>query len=250
MASFLFVMGRGIQPTARAFQLFGSVRQALQLVQNELPGSGFEPASSERVFHLCVCSPLDSILTSQIYNHIEQIAPNIHVMFKSSLNQNTEHQLRYQETEFVISYEDFHRPEFTSVPLFKDEMVLVASKNHPTIKGPLLKHDVYNEQHAAVSLDRFASFSQPWYDTVDKQASIAYQGMAMMSVLSVVSQTHLVAIAPRWLAEEFAESLELQVLPLPLKQNSRTCYLSWHEAAGRDKGHQWMEEQLVSICKR
>ncbi|EOM9376096.1 hypothetical protein, partial [Escherichia coli] len=23
-----------------------------------------------------------------------------------------------------------------------------------------------------------------------------------------------------------------------------------HEAAGRDKGHQWMEEQLVSICKR
>ena len=135
-------------------------------------------------------------------------------------------------------------------PLFKDEMVLVASKNHPTIKGPLLKHDVYNEQHAAVSLDRFASFSQPWYDTVDKQASIAYQGMAMMSVLSVVSQTHLVAIAPRWLAEEFAESLELQVLPLPLKQNSRTCYLSWHEAAGRDKGHQWMDEQLVSICKR
>lgn len=247
----LFVRySRGIQPTARAFQLFGSVRQALQLVQNELPGSGFEPASSERVFHLCVCSPLDSILTSQIYNHIEQIAPNIHVMFKSSLNQNTEHQLRYQETEFVISYEDFHRPEFTSVPLFKDEMVLVASKNHPTIKGPLLKHDVYNEQHAAVSLDRFASFSQPWYDTVDKQASIAYQGMAMMSVLSVVSQTHLVAIAPRWLAEEFAESLELQVLPLPLKLNSRTCYLSWHEAAGRDKGHQWMEEQLVSICKR
>lgn len=38
----LFVRyGRGIQPTARAFQLFGSVRQALQLVQNELPGSGF-----------------------------------------------------------------------------------------------------------------------------------------------------------------------------------------------------------------
>ncbi|MFV2444468.1 transcriptional regulator LeuO, partial [Escherichia coli] len=78
-------------PTARAFQLFGSVRQALQVVQNELHGSGFETASSERVFHLCVCSPFDSILTSQSYNPIEQIAPNIHVMFKSSLNQNTEH---------------------------------------------------------------------------------------------------------------------------------------------------------------
>lgn len=247
----LFVRyGRGIQPTARAYQLFGSVRQALQLVQNELPGSGFEPASSERVFHLCVCSPLDNILTSLIYNRVEKIAPNIHVVFKSSLNQNTEHQLRYQETEFVIGYEEFRRPEFTSVSLFKDEMVLVASRKHPRISGPLLESDVYNEQHAVVSLDRYASFSQPWYDTPDRQGCIAYQGMALISVLNVVSQTQLVAVAQRWLADEFAESLALQILPLPLKLNSRTCYLSWHDAAGRDKGHQWMEELLVSVCQK
>ena len=68
--------------------------------------------------------------------------------------------------------------------------------------------------------------------------------------LNVVSQTQLVAIAPRWLAEEFSDPLNLQILPLPLKLNSRTCYLSWHEAAGRDKGHQWMEELLVGICRR
>ncbi|HFK2692882.1 TPA: transcriptional regulator LeuO, partial [Kluyvera ascorbata] len=96
----LFVRyGRGIQPTARAFQLFGSVRQALQLVQNELPGSGFEPLSSERVFNLCVCSPLDNYLTSIILNKVSEVAPHIHMVFKSSLNQNTEHQLRYQEIE-------------------------------------------------------------------------------------------------------------------------------------------------------
>ena len=114
----------------------------------------------------------------------------------------------------------------------------------------LRESDVYSEQHAVVALDRYASFSLPWYDTADKQASVAYQGMAMVSVLNVVSQTQLVAIAPRWLAEEFSDSLSLQILPLPLKLNSRTCYLSWHEAAGRDKGHQWMEELLVNICRR
>ena len=222
----------------------------MQLEQHDLPGAGVEPASSERVFNLCVRSPLANILTSKIYNRAEQVAPNINVAFKSSLNQNTEHQLRYQETEFVISYEEFRRPEFTSIPLFNDEMVLVASRKHPRISGPLLENDVYNEQHAAVSLDRFASFSQPWYDTADKQSCVAYQGMALISVLNIVSQTHLVSIAPRWLAEEFSEQLDLQILPLPLKLNSRTCYLSWHEAAGRDKGHQWMEELLVSVCKQ
>ncbi|MGL4724712.1 MAG: transcriptional regulator LeuO [Scandinavium sp.] len=246
----LFVRyGRGIQPTARASQLFGSIRQALQLVQNELPGSGFEPVTSERVFNLCVCSPLDNRLTSLILNNVSAIAPNIHLVFKSSLNQNTEHQLRYQELEFVIGYEEFRRPEFACVPLFRDEMVLVASANHPRLLGPLKESDIYREEHAIVSLERYASFSQPWYDTPEKQACIAYQGMALISVLNVVSQTQLVAIAPRWLAEAFTEKLNIQVLPLPMKLNSRTCYLSWHEAAGRDKGHQWMEELLVSVCR-
>lgn len=246
----LFVRyGRGIQPTARAFQLFGSIRQALQLVQNELPGSGFEPLSSERVFNLCVCSPLDNYLTSIILNKVNEVAPHIHMVFKSSLNQNTEHQLRYQEIEFVLGYEEFRRPEFACVPLFNDEMVLVVSKTHPRINGPISESELYQEEHAVVSLDRYASFSQPWYDSADKQSRIAYQGMAQVSVLNVVSQTHLVAIAPRRLAEEFSEQLNLKVLPLPMKLNSRTCYLSWHEAAGRDKGHQWMEELLVNACR-
>lgn len=61
----LFVRyGRGIQPTARARQLFGPVRQALQLVQNELPGAGFEAKSSGRVFNLSICSPLGKVRTS------------------------------------------------------------------------------------------------------------------------------------------------------------------------------------------
>ena len=247
----LFVRyGRGIQPTVRACQLFGPIRQALQLVQNELPGAGFEPLSSERVFQLCVCSPIDNYLTSIIYNKIEEIAPNINLVFKSALSQNIEHQLRYQEVEFVIGYEAFQRPDFSSVPLFQDEMVLVASKKHPRLGQLLTEGDMWREGHAVVALDRYASFSQPWYDTAEKQSRIFYQGMALTSVLSVISQTHLIAIAPRWLANEFTEKMQLAILPLPLSLKSRTSYLSWHDAAGRDKGHQWMEQLLVSICRR
>ncbi|OAT14744.1 transcriptional regulator LeuO [Buttiauxella noackiae] len=247
----LFVRyGRGIQPTARAFQLFGSIRQALQLVQNELPGAGFDPGCSERVFNICVSSPLDNFLTSVIFNNVKRFAPGIQLLFKSSLNKDIEHQLRYQETEFVISYTEFRRPEFTCIPLFEDEMVLVASKKHPRLVKPLTEEDIYNEKHAVVSLERFASFSAPWYQTADRLSCIAYQGMAMTSVLNIVSQTQLVAIAPRWLAEEFSDSLNLQTFPLPLKDNTVTCYLSWHEAAGRDKGHQWMEKLLTTVCSK
>lgn len=247
----LFVRyGRGIQPTARACQLYGSVRQALQLIQNELPNADFNPSLSEHTFHLCVCSPLDNLLTSIIFNKVKSCAPNIQLLFKSCLNKDIEHQLRYQEMEFVISYDEFRRPEFNCVSLFKDEMVLVASRKHTQLLAPLTEDDIYKEQHAVVSLERFASFSALWYQTPHRRASIAYQGMALTSVLNVVSQTQLVAIAPRWLAEEFSESLQLKIFSLPLEDNMRTCYLSWHEATARDKRHQWMEVLLSSICSK
>lgn len=245
----LFVRyGRGIKPTPRAGQLFGSIRQALQLVQNELPGADFDPASSEKVFNLCVCSPLDNRLTSLIFNKINLVAPNIHVIFKSSLNQDTEHQLRYQSLEFILGYEEFPQPDFMSIPLFRDEMVLVHSASQSRLNGPLRESDIYRQDHAVVSLDRYASFSQPWYDTLEKQSVIAYQGMALTSVLNVVAQTQLVAIAPRWLAESLIDSLDIKILPLPMKLNSRTCYLSWYEPAGNNRSHQWMKELLYSVC--
>ncbi|MDF7681735.1 transcriptional regulator LeuO [Enterobacteriaceae bacterium ESL0689] len=247
----LFVRyGRGIQPTARAFHLFNAVHQALQLVQNELPSSGFEPLNSERLFNLCISSPLDIHLTSIIFNKVSEIAPNIQLVFKVSPNKDAEYQLRSQEFDFIIGYEEFRRPEFSCIPLFKDDMVLVARCKHPRIIHPLNEAGIYQEEHAVVALDNYASFSLPWYSSAGRQVRIAYQGNALDSVLNVVSQTNMVAIAPRWLASEFATRLPLQLHPLPVKGNNRICYLSWHESAGRDKGHQWMENLLTKICQR
>ena len=160
----LFVRnGRGIKPTDRAFQLFGSVRRALQLVQNELPDTLFDPLDCERIYHLCVCSPLDNYLTPLIFNKVSEIAPRVSLSFKSTLSQQVINQLRYQEVEFVLDYNKFNHPEFTSIPLFNDRMVLVARRNHPRIASPLTEQDIYREQHATVALDRYGSFSHPWY---------------------------------------------------------------------------------------
>src|SRR5476649_2001767 len=74
----LFVRsGRGIQPTLRARQLFGPVRQALQLVMNELPGAGFDPSISMRQFNVAICSPLDKRLTSQVLHAVDTLASSV-----------------------------------------------------------------------------------------------------------------------------------------------------------------------------
>ena len=233
----LFVRyGRGIQPTLRAKQLFGPVRQALQLVHNELPGAGFEPEQSERIFNLSICSPLDIKLAPKIVEQIKNETPNINVNIKSYLNSNIEHQLKYQEIEFFISYKEFEKAEFHSQPLFNDEVVLVVSNKHPRIKESVTKEMLLNEQHSIVSLDDIGSFSAPYYKDIN-------------SVLNIVSRTYLVAIAPRWLVENYSEQLDIKAVSLPWEKIASPCYLIWHESTARDKGHLWMKNLLSEVCQ-
>ncbi|CAI0916462.1 transcriptional regulator LeuO [Serratia proteamaculans] len=241
----LFVRcGRGIQPTVRARQLFGPVRQALQLVQNELPGAEFEPFTSERVFSIAICSPLDLRLGSALINHLKEIAPQTHLKIKSYITSSIDSQLRYQEVEFVIGYTCFESAEFKSVRLFEDELVLALAKKHPRIEKAITPEQILGEQHAVVSLDIFNSFSKPYYIEEAMQRVVAQQCTDLYSVLNMVSNTDMIAIVPAWLAQQQVEALQLRFIPFPCSENKVTCYLSWHESAERDKGHLWMKGML------
>ncbi|HEY3986100.1 transcriptional regulator LeuO [Cedecea sp.] len=247
----LFVRyGRGIQPTGRALQLCAVVRNALQMVQNELPGAGFDPLSSVRLFTLCVASPLDSKIMPRIFDGVKYAAPHIQLAFKSSFSEDIEQQLRHQEVDFLVCYEEIARPGYKRIPLFEDEMVLVTGEEHPGFYSQLSVNDFYNQRHAVVSRECYCSFSSPWYDTVEKQKSITYQGAAITCVLNVISKTQLVAVAPRWLVESVTNSLKLKIFPLPFVKNNRTCYLSWHGSSGQDKGHLWMQDLIAKSCGR
>lgn len=247
----LFVRyGRGIQPTSRAKQLFGPVRQALQLVHNELPGAGFDPKQSERAFNLSICSPLDIRLAAIIVDKFKIASPNIQVFIHSFLGNNIAHQLKYQEIDFFLGYNQFEKPEYQHQILFNDELVLVVANHHPRIESTINQEMLVNERHAIMAMDNIGSFSKLYYHNTELSHTVSYQGTDLNSVLNIVAQTDLVAIAPKWLVEHHASQLQLRTLSLPWEDNSRPCYLTWHESTARDKGHQWMKTQFCQMIEQ
>ncbi|MBS0968874.1 MULTISPECIES: transcriptional regulator LeuO [Yersiniaceae] len=241
----LFVRyGRGIQPTVRARQLFGPVRQALQLVLNELPGAGFEPATSDRLISLSISSPLDIRLAPKIYNVVAEHAPNVQLRLTSCFDENIEHQLRYQDVEFFISYKTFESEMFCSDVLFKDEVVLVCSSAHPNIKTLSNRENYLKEHHAVVDFSRPGSFSSEFYSTAEARRAIVYQANDLSSAMNIVSQTEMITLAPRWLASEYMQMLNITLLPITWMENTMKCYLSWHKAADKDRAHQWLRNLL------
>lgn len=240
--------GRGIQSTQRAKQLFGPLRQALQLVKNELPSSIFSPETSTRTFKLAICSPSDMRFAPRIFRHVTEQAPNLHMQLEAELDAELTKKMRYQEIDFVIDYVRFDEPGFCSTELFSDELVVIAAGNHPRIGSTISEALFASEMHAVLKpVPGVKMFADHIYHQHGSYPE-AYQGASLSNIMYVVGQSELIAVAPRWLAESVAENLQLKVLPLPVESASISGYLSWHESSQKDKGHIWMRDQLLTIC--
>jgi len=246
----LFVRsGRGIEPTARAHQLYGPIRQALQLVTNELPGLGFDPQTSRRQFSITISSPLDILLAPKILSRLSQRSHCVTLNIESLVNENLDNQLRYQELEFAIGYRGIERSDFYNQKLFDDELVLISSRNHPRIGQQSSECYYFSEKHAVVRLSNHCSFSSPYYNTPETQQRVCYQGASLISVMEIVSQTQMLALVPGWLAEQNAHRLSLKIDTLDWMNNKLTSYLSWHESASKDKGNLWMKDLLMQCAE-
>ncbi len=239
--------GRGIQPTQRARQLFGPVRQALQLVRNELPSSIFAAQTSSRLFKLAICSPSDVRFAPNILTGIGEQAPNIRLHLDAEFDANLNEKMRFQEVDFVIDYARFEEQGFSSTEIFNDELVVVAASSHPRISDAISEQELLSEKHAKLSkLNGMRSFSEQAYKGLE--CSAAYMGTSLSNVLYVVSQSELITVAPRWLVENLSDRLDLKVMDFPLENNKIGGFLSWHESSEKDRGHIWMRDQLMLIC--
>ncbi|KOO02339.1 transcriptional regulator LeuO [Vibrio nereis] len=239
--------GRGIQPTQRARQLFGPVRQALQLIRNELPSSIFYPETSTRLFKLAICSPCDMRFAPKIMSSVYEQAPNVQLHLDAEFDRQLAERMRYQEIDFVIDYARFDGAGFSSTEIFKDELVVVASKSHPRIQESVTADQLLLERHAKLSRAHGQrSFSEQAYRELDVSAD--YEGSSLSNLLYVVGQSELVTIAPRWMVENAVNKDQLQVLEFPFENGKISGYLSWHESNEKDKGHIWLRDCLMLTC--
>ncbi|MGD8172906.1 transcriptional regulator LeuO [Vibrio sp. TRT 21S02] len=239
--------GRGIQPTQRARQLFGPIRQALQLIRNELPSSIFSPETSTRLFKLAICSPCDMRFAPKIMSSVHDQAPNVKLHLDAEFDRLLAERMRYQEIDFVIDYSRFDEQGFSSTEIFQDDLVVVVSKSHPRIQGSVTGEQLKSERHAKLSkVHGQRSFSEQAYRELDVAAY--YEGTSLSNVLYVVGQSELVTMAPRWMVENAANKDQLQMLEFPFENAKINGYLSWHESSEKDKGHIWLRDQLMMIC--
>jgi DNA-binding transcriptional LysR family regulator len=246
----------GMVPTPRAQALIVPVRAALAQLRGAMEERpAFDPAASQRIFHVLANDYVELLLLPWVSAGLQQQAQEVklHVYRPRNLfHPPTAVDLADSFDLALGFFPDVLTLEsgIRSAVLWEEHNVCIASAKHPEIRGDISLQQYVAAQHVAVF---YKSQSGGLIDTLLEQQALSRRVALLVphfaSAPFVVAASDLIATVPERLAQQFAE-LDLQVLPVPLEVPPFRLTMLWHERFDHDAAHTWIRELLVATAAR
>jgi DNA-binding transcriptional LysR family regulator len=250
----LFVRGtRGVTPTPLAHRLADPVRRALELIREGLEGvREFDPRTSQRSFTLASAFGIEVLVGAEVLRWVRRVAPGVTVRgIAAPERQRLWSHLRDGIVDLAADYVLPRDDWFASERVTKGEAVAIARKNHPRIRSRLTRSGFLAEEHVVLTrtspADTHLEGLEPLL-ALDRKILLAVP--SSLSVALVVSQSDLLGVVERRLAEVLAPQIGLRILPLPVKLPLFPAYLIWHRSRDADPGLQWLRLGMKDIFAR
>lgn len=244
----------GMRPTPLAQSLIGPVRAALGQLRGALEERpAFDPAASQRKFHILANDYVELTLLAPLMNELRYQAEGVglHIYRPRSLFQPPSATTLADAFDLALGFfpdaltlENGIRSEL----LWEERNVCIARADHPLIHGELSLAQYAAAQHVAVF------YKSPGPGLID--ALLEQQGLTRRQTMLVphfttvpfiVAASDLIATIPERLARQFAQ-LKLQVLPAPLNIPPFRLTALWHERFDGDAAHTWLRGLMGAIA--
>jgi DNA-binding transcriptional LysR family regulator len=250
----LFVRGaRGVTPTPLADRLAEPVRRALELVREGLEGvRAFDPRTSQRSFTLASAFGIEVLVGAAVLNWVRRVAPGVTVRGVTVVErQRLWPDLRDGIVDIAADFIPPRDERFASERVMQAEAAVIVRKGHPRIRSRLTLAGYLAEEHVVLSRAGMAEMrlegAEPLL-ALDRR--VLLEVPSSLSVALVVSQSDLVGVLGRRLAEALAPQLGLKILPMPIKLPLFPAYIVWHRSREADPGHRWLRRGIKEVFAR
>ena len=242
--------GRGIEPTAKATQLIGPVREALGIIGRQLgTGGAIDLSTYKRHFRIVMVDPMEPVVMPPILRLIATDAPGVSIEAVVG-TRDFGAELKGGQLDMACFGYLVDGPDIKSVAIDLYDLVVVARRGHPGIVGKLdvetyrtLPHIVLNRELQTVAnvvKDIVAS-------AITRHAP--YRVSKLWSKPAIVESTDLIGLLPRRFAEHAAARYAIDIHEMPVPMPRQHVYLMWHERNDDDPGHRWLREAIVEAAK-
>jgi len=248
----LFIRTRtGLQPTPRARAMHAELSAALDSMAGTLsPGSGFDPATSERCFRVVAMDAFDTLALGPLFQAMRAEGARLSVQMIPQ-QEGWQQLLLDGNADLALDSEMTENPRLGAEVVGETALAVIAARNHPTIQGKLTLEQFLAAEHVVLPprersilpLDRL--LGRPGW-----RRKIGVQVSQYSNLLSVTTHSHLIATVPRELAFYAARHGELQVLPFPIPTDPIPLYMLWPRSLEKDPGHRWFRGKVVEQFRR
>jgi DNA-binding transcriptional LysR family regulator len=240
-------VGRDFDLTPLARNLAVEVQVSVPLIERALGiGDEFTPATAVRRFVISAsdyaCLELHDALRC-----LHAIAPGISIDYSPVPQLQADWLRDMRQSDFMVAPPDIDA-EGEGVPLFSDHYVCVLDTANPALDNGTLSWSAFSELPLAMP-NLGASQRRP----VERRlAELGYHHrptvltQGLVSVGSLVSGTHLVAIVPARLAARLVPLERVMSVQAPFGRVEYTESLWWHPARRADPGIRWLRQLLLS----
>jgi DNA-binding transcriptional LysR family regulator len=246
----------GMAPTPAAQSLIEAVRAALSQLRAALDEKpSFNPAESNRTFHLLTSDYVEIVLLAPLVGRLREQAAGVSIRVHRPPNVFQPPSRTALSDSFDLAIGFF--PDALSLDatvrsevLFEEDNVCIVSANHPSIKSRISVRQYAGARHAAVF---YKSEGPGVIDTILAQTGLTRQLSVLAphfaSVPFIVAESDLIATVPRLLATRFSKALKLQVLPIPFTLPPFRLAMLWHERVDSDPAHAWVRGLVAATAR-
>lgn len=240
-------------PTNRALELEPPIQRILaDLAQVIDTPRGFDPKTAEATFRLTAAESVEHLILPRLVERLQDAAPGIRVEVR---HPSRDHALRWLETgeiDFRLGW--LERPPETlhSTLLYRDRLVCLVRKGHPTIDGGISLEQFLSLPHARLEVTPHGRSGRAIDDAVASFGRKLRIGLVVQNyptVLYAVARSNLIATVPERILSNLAQQLPLQILDPPLRLPDQRITMFWHERTHKDPRHRWFRHQITAVAR-
>ncbi len=221
------------------------VLDALDVVMGQQ--SIFDPASSKRLFRICMTDISQLVLLPRLWEALSLAAPGVRIDVLP-LGSDIARLLESGEADLALGLMPQLEAGFYQNVLFSQKFVCMVSAMHPRIQKELQPDQFVSEGHAVVSssgagpliLDREL-------DRLGIHRKISLNIPNFIGAALVVEHTDLILTIPERLADVLQGRAAVRTFPVPFALPSYEVKQHWHERFNKDPGSQWLRRMVTEV---
>ncbi|MGB6135888.1 MAG: LysR family transcriptional regulator [Shewanella sp.] len=249
----LFIrVGRGIEPTASGLHIFNSVQPMLDAIEQTLRGiSEFDPHTSTRVFTIYANESVIDLLQPLLDEALASLSVRV-VLRNSPVLESEQYQdLQMQKVDLVIDIVPPKVKTFSFQKIAQEKIVCVVRDQHPQITQQLSREQYFAAEHI---MYRFHRDNMRVADIISNEPlperTLYCEQSSLLSMLSLISKSDAIAIAPYAFTKNYAELFKLNIIELPFDTRPIELFSIWPSKHAQDKSCIWLRQTIETLMEQ